>query len=279
VYNVRSCLRWGCSRSPVDRTLAEAVGSEKGTIQAKEVKEYLAVELAYAKSSLKKNRLLGALPTEEFERLQPHLEIVMLEVQDFIYERDVPIEYVYFPIDCVTSTMATMNDGRMVEVGTIGNEGMDGLPVFLGAQTAPLTSFCQVRGEAARMKADALRSEVRPDDRLHDLLRRFTEATLVFAAQSSACNRLHSVEKRCSRWILHTHDRVGRDDFYLTQEFLSQMLGVRRASVSEVASALQSEGLISYSRGRLRILDRSGLEAVTCECHSVITSEFDRLLD
>jgi CRP-like cAMP-binding protein len=110
-------------------------------------------------------------------------------------------------------------------------------------------------------------------------LRRFTEATLVFAAQSSACNRLHSVEKRCSRWILHTHDRVGRDDFYLTQEFLSQMLGVRRASVSEVASALQGEGLISYRRGRLRILDRSGLEAVTCECHRVITSEFDRLLD
>ena len=237
------------------------------------------MKLAHAKSSLKKNRLLGALPTEELERLQPHLETVTLEVKDFIYERDVPIEYVYFPIDCVTSTIATMKDGRSVEVVTIGNEGMDGLPVFLGAQTAPLASLCQVRGEAARMTADALRSEVRPSDRLHDFLRRFTEATLVFAAQSSACNRLHSVEKRCSRWILHTHDRVGRDDFYLTQEFLSQMLGVRRASVSEVASALQGEGLISYSRGRLRILDRSGLEAVTCECHSVITSEFDRLLD
>ena len=228
---------------------------------------------------LKHNRLLGALPAEEFERLRPHLEIVTLEVKDFIYERDVPIEYVYFPIDCVTSTMATMRDGRSVEVGTIGHEGMDGLPVFLGTQTAPLDSFCQVPGEAARMTADALRSEVRAGDRLHDLLRRFTEATLVFAAQSSACNRLHTVEKRCSRWILHTHDRVGRNEFYLTQEFLSQMLGVRRASVSEVASALQSEGLISYSRGRLRILDRSGLEAVACECHGVITSEFDRLFD
>jgi Crp-like helix-turn-helix domain len=167
----------------------------------------------------------------------------------------------------------------MVEVVTIGKEGMDGLPVFLGAQTAPLDSLCQVPGDAARMTADALRSEVGPGDRLYDLLHRFTEATLVFAAQSSACNRLHSVEQRCSRWILHTHDRVGGNGLYLTQEFLSQMLGVRRASVSEVASAFQSEGLISYSRGRLRTCDRSGLEAVTCECYRVATKEFDRLLD
>ena len=227
----------------------------------------------------KGNRLLGALPAEDFERLLPHLETVTLEVKDFLYETDRPIEYVYFPIDCVTSTIATMRDGRTVEVGTIGKEGMDGLPVFLGAQTAPLASFCQVPGDAARMTAEALRSEVRPGDRLYELLRRFTEATLVFAAQSSACNRLHSVEQRCSRWILHTHDRVGKDEFYLTQEFLSQMLGVRRASVSEVASAFQGEGLISYRRGNLRIVDRCGLEAVTCECHGVITKEFERLLD
>ena len=227
----------------------------------------------------KGNRLLGALPAEDFERLLPHLETVTLEVKDFIYETDRPIEYVYFPIDCVTSTIATMRDGRTVEVGTIGKEGMDGLPVFLGAQTAPLASFCQVPGDAARMTAEALRSEVGPGDRLYELLRRFTEATLVFAAQSSACNRLHSVEQRCSRWILHTHDRVGKDEFYLTQEFLSQMLGVRRASVSEVASAFQGEGLISYRRGILRIVDHSGLEAVTCECYGVITKEFERLLD
>ena len=227
----------------------------------------------------KGNRLLGALPAEDFERLLPHLETVTLEVKDFLYETDRPIEYVYFPIDCVTSTIASMRDGRTVEVGTIGKEGMDGLPVFLGAQTAPLASFCQVPGDAARMTAEALRSEVGPGDRLYELLRRFTEATLVFAAQSSACNRLHSVEQRCSRWILHTHDRVGKDEFYLTQEFLSQMLGVRRASVSEVASAFQGEGLISYRRGNLRIVDRCGLEAVTCECYGVITKEFERLLD
>jgi CRP-like cAMP-binding protein len=228
---------------------------------------------------VKGNRLLGALPAEELERLLPHLETVTLEVKDFLYERDRPLEYVYFPIDCVTSTIATMRDGRIVEVGTIGKEGMDGLPVFLGAQTAPLASFCQVPGDAARMTAEGLRSEVGPGDRLYELLHRFTEATLVFAAQSSACNRLHSIEQRCSRWILHTHDRVSKDEFYLTQEFLSQMLGVRRASVSEVASAFQGEGLISYRRGNLRIADRTGLEAVTCECHGVITKEFERLLD
>jgi CRP-like cAMP-binding protein len=198
---------------------------------------------------LKGNRLLGALPAEEFERLRPHLETVTLEIKDYLYEPGGPIEYVHFPIDCVASTMATMEDGRMVEVGTIGKEGMDGLPVFLGARTAPLASFCQVPGDAARMTAEAFRSEVGPDDRLHDLLRRFTEATLVFAAQSSACNRLHSIEQRCGRWMLHTHDRVGNDEFYLTHELLSQMLGVRRASVSEVAGAFQREGLISYSRG------------------------------
>jgi CRP-like cAMP-binding protein len=228
---------------------------------------------------LKGNRLLRALPAEEFERLRPHLETVTLEIKDYLYERDGTIEYVYFPIDCVTSVMATMEDGRMVEVGTIGKEGMDGLPVFLGAKTAPFASFCQVPGAAARMTAGAFRTEVGPGDRLHDLLQRFTEATLVFAGQSSACNRLHSIEQRCGRWMLHTHDRVGRDEFHLTQEFLSQMLGVRRASVSEVAGAFQREGLISYSRGRLRICDRTGLEAVTCECYGVITEEFDRLLD
>jgi len=237
------------------------------------------VKLTGNADPLKSNRLLGALPAEEFERLRPHLKTVTLEVKYSIYEPGVPIEYIYFPIDCVTSTLATMKDGRMVEVGTIGNEGMDGLPVFLGTKTAPLVSVCQVPGDAARMTANALRSEVGPDDRLHHLLHRFTEATLIFSAQSSACNRLHSVGQRCSRWILHTQERVGKDEFYLTQEFLSQMLGVRRASVSEVASTFQGEGLISYSRGRIRILDRSGLEARACECHAVIKNEFEHLLD
>jgi CRP-like cAMP-binding protein len=247
---------------------------------SKQRKEYKAVlESTNEVNPFESNKLLGVLPAEERERLQPHLKTVALELKEILHEPDAAIEYVYFPIDCVASTLATMEDGRMVEVGTVGNEGMTGLPVFLGTESVPLVSICQIAGNAARMTSDALRSKVRPGDRLHSLLGRFTEATFVFAAQSSACNRLHSIEQRCSRWILHTNERVGKDEFVLTQEFLSQMLGVRRASVGEVAGIFQGKGLISYSRGRIRILDRLGLEAVTCECYGVIRKEFERLLD
>jgi CRP-like cAMP-binding protein len=223
------------------------------------------------------NRLLGALADKELERLRPHLETVSLGLKDVLVEPDEPIEHVYFPINSACSIIATMGDGQEVEVGTIGNEGMLGLPVFLGRETVPLRTISQVPGEAVRMRSEALRKEVRPDDRLHELLHRYTEATFIFAAQSSACNRLHSVEQRASRWLLHTHDRVGKDEFPLTQEFLAQMLGVRRASVSEVAGGLQGQRLISYSRGRIRVLDRPGLEAKSCECYGIITKEFDRL--
>ncbi|MDP9457626.1 MAG: Crp/Fnr family transcriptional regulator [Actinomycetota bacterium] len=224
------------------------------------------------------NRLLAALPGEEFERLWPHLETVALEFEETLIEPNVPIEHVYFPIDCVTSLIATMENGQRVEVGTVGKEGMVSLPVFLGASAIPLGAFSQVPGDAVRMASGVLRAEVGPGSRLHELLHRYAQATFFFTAQSSACNRLHSVRQRCSRWLLHTHDRVGRDDFPLTQEFLAQMLGLRRASVNEVARALQGEGLIRYSRGVITVLDRPGLEAAACECYRRITGEFDRLL-
>src|SRR5215212_4265326 len=191
------------------------------------------------------NRLLDALPDEELERLRPHLESISLGLKDVLVEPDEPIEHVYFPINGACSMIATMKDGQEVEVGTIGNEGMLGLPVFLERETVPLRTISQVPGEAVRMRSEALRREVRPGDRLHRLL--------------------------------HTHDRVGKDEFPLTQVFLAQMLGVRRASVSEVASALQKQGSISYSRGLIKILDRPGLEAKSCECYDVIRAEFNRL--
>lgn len=225
------------------------------------------------------NRLLDALPDEELERLHLHLEIVSLGLKDVLIKPDEPIEHVFFPINGACSMIATMADGQEVEVGTIGNEGMLGLPVFLGRETVPLGTISQVPGEAVRMRSEVFRKEVRPGDRLHELLHRYAEATFVFAAQSSACNRLHSVEQRASRWLLHTHDRVGKSEFPLTQEFLAQMLGVRRASVSGVARKLQRAGLISYGRGRIAVLDRSGLEAKSCECYGVIRAEFDRLPD
>lgn len=223
------------------------------------------------------NRLLDALPGEELERLRPDLEPVSLGIKDVLIEADGPIGHVWFPVDSVCSVVATMTDGQQVEVGTIGNEGMVGLPVFLGRNSVPLSTFCQVPGEAVKMRSEALRTEVKLGDKLHDLLQRFTEATFIFASQSSACNRLHSVEQRASRWLLHTHDRLGSDEFLLTQEFLAQMLGVRRASVSKVASELQREGLVSYSRGKVTVTDRTGLEGKSCECYAIIREEFDRL--
>jgi CRP-like cAMP-binding protein len=223
------------------------------------------------------NRLLDALPGEEFERLRPDLEPVSLGLKDVLIEPDAPIGHVWFPVNSVCSVVATMADGQQVEVGTIGNEGMVGLPVFLGRNSVPLSTFCQVPGEAVKMRSEVLRIEVNPGDKLHNLLQRFTEATFIFVSQSSACNRLHSVEQRASRWLLHTHDRLGSDEFLLTQEFLAQMLGVRRASVSKVASELQREGLVSYSRGKVTVTDWTGLEGKSCECYAVIREEFDRL--
>ncbi len=221
------------------------------------------------------NGLLDALPEGELEILRPHLEVVALGQKDTLIERYAPIESVYFPTGCVASLVAEIEDGQIVEVG---KEGMVGLPVFLGVKTVPLGCFCQVPGDAIKLGSDVLRAEVRPGSKLHELLQRYTEVTFVFAAQSSACNRLHSVEQRASRWLLQTHDRVGRDEFGLTQEFLSQMLGVRRASVSEVAAELQEAGCISYSCGAIKLLDRASLEAKSCECYRVIAGELERLL-
>jgi CRP-like cAMP-binding protein len=171
-----------------------------------------------------------------------------------------------------------MEDGRIAEVGTIGNEGMAGLPVFLGAETTPTLAFQQVPGEALRMRVDAFREEVRNDGALTRVLHRYTQALLTQVAQAAACNRLHSIGQRCACWLLMTQDRVGTDEFELTHEFLGQMLGVRRATVTEVAGTLQEAGLITYSRGKITVLDCQGLEAASCECYQVIREEFNRLL-
>ena len=226
------------------------------------------------------NRLLAALPAREFKRLQPHLERVALEFKQILFEVDVPIQHVFFPEDAVISILGVMPDGSAVEVATAGREGMVGLPVFLGSTSAFAQAFAQVPGHAWRMSAGALREHSqRSGGALRALLERYTQALFTQVSQGSACNRLHSLEERCARWLLMTRDRVGADAFPLTQQFLSQMLGVRRAGVSEVASTLQDEGLIRYSRGTLRILDPKGLEASACECYGIIRREFDRLLD
>ncbi len=224
------------------------------------------------------NRLLAALPAMEYDRLRPRAELVTPGIKEPLYAAGRPIAHVYFPLSGVFSMVATMDDGAIMEVATIGSEGMVGLPAFLGAGTSPLTTFAQVEGEALRLAAATLRELAGPGSRLHDRLQRYTQALFILTAQSVACNRLHPVEARCGRWLLMTHDRVGGAQFPLTHEFLAQMLGVRRASVTEVAGRLQTAGLIRYQRGVITVLDRPGLEASACECYRGIRGELDRLL-
>ncbi len=225
-----------------------------------------------------KNRLLAALPQDEYERLLPHMEFVFLDFKQILYSPNEPIQYVYFPNCGVTSLLSFVESGDAVEVGTVGNEGMVGLPVFLGAKSIPGEAIQQVPGEAMRMSSDVFHSQVTPGSPLYRLLQLYTQALFNLIAQSSACNRLHSIEERFCRWILMTQDRVGANQFPLTQEFISQMLGVRRASVSIVASTIQRAGLITYRHGKMTILDREGLETISCECYAIIKQEFERLL-
>ena len=224
------------------------------------------------------NQLLAALPRQDFERLRPQLETVTLGLKELIYQPNTVIPYIYFPNSGVTSILTTMKNGKAAEVGVVGKEGMLGLPVFLGTDRSSGQSFSQVQGESLRLGADAFRAAIQRSRALVDLLHRYTQALFTQVSQSAACNSLHSIEERCGRWLLMTHDRVETEQFVLTQEFLAIMLGVRRASVAEVAEKLQQAGLIRYRRGQMRILDRKGLEATSCECYSVIRAEYERLL-
>jgi CRP-like cAMP-binding protein len=223
------------------------------------------------------NRLLARLPPEEYLRLLPHLQLVSLALKHVLYEARSPIDYAYFPNRGVVSALAVMEDGRAIEVATIGDEGMVGLPVLVGAKTTANRMVVQVPGEALRMGEDVLREEVSRDSPLRRLLVLYHTAFLAQVSQAVACNGLHSVHQRCCRWLLMTQDRAHADVFPMTHEFLAEMLGVRRSTVSEVLQPFQEEGLIRYSRGKCTILDREGLKAGTCECYRVIAKEFERL--
>jgi CRP-like cAMP-binding protein len=206
------------------------------------------------------------------------MESVSLEYQQDLYNPNEPIDYVYFLKSGVVSLLTIMQNGDAVEVGTVGNEGMVGLPVFLEADSVPGKAFAQIPGDAWRMRADKFKEYISPGTPLHELLQRYTQALFNQISQSAACNRLHSIEERACRWLLMTHDRVGEDLFPLTQEFLAHMLGVRRPTVSTVAAILQKAGFIRYSRGKVMILDRKGLESASCECYEIIKAEFERLV-
>jgi CRP-like cAMP-binding protein len=224
------------------------------------------------------NRLLAALPRDEYDRLLTHLQKVSLPLKDILYEANGPIPHVFFPLHGVVSLVILMDADVSLEVGTIGNEGMVGTPVFLGSDSSPTRAISQVPGEALRMETKVFLEEMRRRGPLYGLVQRYTQAMINQISQSTVCNHRHSVQKRMCRWLLLSHDRVGIDEFPLTHEFLAQMLGVRRPTVSAVAGTLQKAGLITYHRGRITVLDRKGLEAASCECYEVVAKELDRLL-
>lgn len=216
------------------------------------------------------NWLLRMLPPQEYDRLQPHLEPVDMPLQLVIAEANARVRHVYFPQRGMLSVVTVMSDGSGIEAATVGREGFAGLPIFLGTPTTPARLIVQLRGAAKRVEAARFMSLVQETPVFEGVLRRYTLALLQQVSQSAACNTLHTVEKRCCRWLLMCHDRAGESEFLLTQEFLAQMLGVRRAGVTMAAGALQRQGLIRYTRGRMQILDREGLERTSCECYAAI---------
>lgn len=223
------------------------------------------------------NRLLSHLPAEEYLQLVLELETVSLQPHEVIYEPNRPLSHVYFPRTGLISFLIKTRDG-LVEVAKAGNEGMLGLPILLGADRICTVVSTTIAGEADRLPASRFRELVQRCDTMRHVLQRYAQALLCQMAQLSACHCLHSIRERCARWLLMTDDRVGSMPFRLTQEFFAQMLGVRRATINRVGSVFQKQGLIRYSRGRMTILDRPGLQAIACECYTVITQEYDRLL-
>lgn len=224
------------------------------------------------------NWILASLSPEEQARLQSKLQPVELLQGQIVYEASLPIDHVYFIDQGMISVVSFMRNGDSIEVGTIGNEGMIGKWVMLGADSVPYRHIVQVAGKARRMSASALVAELLPDRPLTQRLHRFHAAFNTQVMQGMACNGLHSVEQRCCKWLLTTQDRVGSQELNITHEFLAQMLGVRRASVTEVLRPLQSDGLIRASRGKVVILDPKRLADASCECYSVIRNEYQRLL-
>jgi CRP-like cAMP-binding protein len=232
----------------------------------------------HKKTEHRANRLLALLPRRDYERLCAHLEPVALKYRDSLYRAHKPIGFVYFIETGVGSLVNTMANGDAAEVGTIGNEGVVGLPLVLEDERAPTSVYIQVPGTGLRMKAVLFKKEMARSASLRTVMHHYTHAFFNQVAQSAACNQFHSLEQRCSRWLLMTRDRMGSDSFLLTQEFLAMMLGVQRTGVTAAASALQRAGLISYKRGNVMILDRRGLEHRSCECYGISKAEFDRLL-
>lgn len=233
--------------------------------------------MATASRQLIKNRLLSALPDEEYGQLESKLERVSLSLGEILFEPPDPIRNVYFPVSSIISFLAELPNGDSVEVGLAGNEGFAGVDVVLGIGKASKVATVQGAGDALRIATPALKAAFDRGGKLQQYLLQYTHALMSQISASVLCNVRHRIDGRLARWLLMYCDGIGSEEFYLTHEFMANMLGIRRASVSVIAKQLQDEGLVNYNRGQFRILNREGLEAKTCECYPVVKEEFDNL--
>ncbi len=225
-----------------------------------------------------RNKILGLLPSSELETVLSRSEIVTIRSKEVVWQRDERIKSVYFPEDCVISLVTEMDDGDSVEAMTVGSDGFAGMAVFHGAPSSRLKAIGQISGAARRIPAEDFIKLVRECEAFHDLLHRYSQFVFETVAQSAACNRLHVIEQRCARWLLMSQDRVGRNRFDLTQEFLAEMLGVRRPGVTVAMGILEKQGLIAHTRGSIAVVDRAGLEKASCECYRTIRERQAKLI-
>ena len=231
-----------------------------------------------AERAPRQNHLLAALPVVDYERLVGDLELIPMVLGDVLYESGSQQAHVYFPTDCIVSLLYVMENGSSAEIAVVGNEGIIGVSLFMGGETTPSRAVVQSAGYAYRLKGQFLKREFSRSVDVQHLFLRYTQALLTQMAQTAVCNRHHTVDQQLCRWLLLSLDRLASNELTMTQELIANMLGVRREGVTEAAGKLQEVGLIHYSRGRITVVNRPGLEAKACECYQVVKREFDRLL-
>ncbi len=224
------------------------------------------------------NQLLEALPDAEWRRWLPDLESVDMNLGQVLYESGNTMTHVYFPTTSIVSLLYVMEDGASAEIAVVGNEGIVGISLFMGGGSTPSRAVVQSAGTGLRLKAQIMKDEFNQNGPVLHLLLRYTQALITQMAQTAVCNRHHTLNQQLCRWLLLSLDRLQGDELVMTQELIANMLGVRREGVTEAALELQRAGLIRYTRGRILVLDRAGLEGRTCECYAVVKKEYDRLL-
>ncbi len=233
---------------------------------------------ASATTTPTRNHLLAALPTADYQRLLPDLQLVALPLGMAVYESGGKLNYVYFPTDCIVSLLYVMKSGASAEIAVVGFEGLVGVALFMGGESTPSRAVVQSAGNAYRLPSKILKREFEHSGPLQHLLLRYTQALITQMAQTAVCNRHHTVEQQLARWLLLSLDRLFTNELNMTQELIANMLGVRREGVTEAAGKLQTAGMIQYNRGRIKVLDRPKLEERVCECYAVVKRETDRLL-